>query len=129
VKYPEIEEKLVEWFDKYQHCINMTGDLIRRKAERLRDKTGISENDMKVSSGWLDAFKRRHGIREHRRFGESGDVDMALVETERPLIREILDKYDWSDIYNMDETGLFYQQEVFFFCTMFKRFPPFAINA
>ena len=31
---------------------------------------------------------------------------MALIEKERPKIREVLDKYALADVYNMDETGL-----------------------
>jgi len=112
VKYPELEKNLMGWFDKYQHCVNMTGDLIRRKAERIRDRLGIEENNLALSGGWLDSFKKRHGIGQHRRFGESGDVDMELVESLRPEIRKLLDRYSWSDIYNMDETSLFYQKEV-----------------
>jgi broad-specificity NMP kinase len=112
VSYPELEEKLTEWFDKYQHNVNMTGDLIRRKAERIRDRLEIRKDDLSFSGGWLDRFKKRHGIRQHRRYGESGDVDMALVESKRPEIQALLNQYPWSDIYNMDETSLFYQKEV-----------------
>jgi hypothetical protein len=68
--------------------------------------------DFKASSGWLDGFKRRHGIKDRRRYGESGDVDMDLVENECPKIKAILDRFHWRDIYNMDETGLFFQREV-----------------
>lgn len=112
VKFPELEEKLREWFDKYQHCVNMTGDLIRSKAVKFRNNLEISEEQLSLSGGWLDSFKKRHGIDQKQRFGESGDVDMELVESARPGIREILDQYSLSDIYNMDETSLFYQQEV-----------------
>lgn len=112
VKHEEMEERLIEWFNKYQHCANMTGDLIKRKAEKIRDDLDIPIASMKVSNGWLDSFKKRHGIRQYQRFGESGEVDMAYVESERPKIRKILDQYELCDIYNMDETGFFYQQEV-----------------
>ena len=41
--------------------------------------------------------------------GESGSVDKDLIERARIEIRKILDKYSLDDIYNLDETALFYQ--------------------
>jgi hypothetical protein len=111
-RFPQIEETVAKWFNKHQHNVNMSGDLIKRKAESVRDSLGIPLEDFKASSGWLDGFKRRHGIKDRRRYGESGDVDMDLVENERPKIKAILDRFHWRDIYNMDETGLFFQREV-----------------
>ena len=64
------------------------------------------------SNGWLDRFKARYGIKSYRRFGESGSVDTAVIAQARPLLCELLDQYDWKDIYNMDEAGLFYRMQV-----------------
>ncbi|XP_031282511.1 dirigent protein 5-like [Pistacia vera] len=36
---------------------------------------------------------------------------MENIEASFPSIREELDKWAWKDIYNMDETGLFYQMQ------------------
>ncbi|CEG44272.1 TRANSPOSON [Plasmopara halstedii] len=36
---------------------------------------------------------------------------MAMVNDALPAIRETLDKYVLCDIYNMDETGLFYRMQ------------------
>ncbi|CEG45196.1 TRANSPOSON [Plasmopara halstedii] len=36
---------------------------------------------------------------------------MANVNDALPAIRDTLDKYDLCDIYNMDETGLFYRMQ------------------
>ena len=71
------------------------------------------EHDVfEFSNDWLESFKDRHGIKSFRRFGESGSVDMTLIEKSLPDIRETLDKYEWKDIYNIDETGLFYRLQV-----------------
>jgi len=64
------------------------------------------------SNGWLEAFKVRHGIKKHRKFGESGSVDMTTVASALPGICQVLDAYEWRDIYNMDESGLFYRMQV-----------------
>ena len=36
---------------------------------------------------------------------------MEKIEASLPSIREELDKWDWKDIYNMDETCLFYRMQ------------------
>ena len=62
---------------------------------------------LKFSNGWLDGFKLRHGIREYKRHGESGSADMKAVVEQRPEIARILAVYEYKDIYNMDETGMY----------------------
>jgi len=66
----------------------------------------------KFSSGWLEAFKSHHGIRSYHRCGESGSINMAILVNTLPAIRDVLDQYAWKDIYNMDETRLFYRMQV-----------------
>lgn len=111
-RFPEIDDRVARWFLKYQGSVNMTGHLIKKKAEKYRADLEIPPTEFKASEGWLTGFKKRNGIIDRSRYGESGDVDMDLVEFERPRIRAVLDSYEWCDIYNMDETGLCYQQEV-----------------
>ncbi|KAK2644905.1 hypothetical protein Ddye_020100 [Dipteronia dyeriana] len=63
------------------------------------------------SSGWLDRFKARHGIKSYRHFGESGSVVMENIEIALPGIRAQLDQFHRKDIYNLDETELFFGLE------------------
>lgn len=114
VRYPLMESALVDWFKANQERVNLSGDLIREHAERILDRLYPDHDPFMFSNGWLDAFKSRHGIRCHRRFGESGSVDEASITDALPRLREILDKYEWKDIYNMDETGLFYRMQMSF---------------
>jgi hypothetical protein len=64
------------------------------------------------SNGWLEAFKNRRDIKSYRRFGEFGSANMAVIEESLPQICLTLDQYEWRNIYNMDETGLFYRMQV-----------------
>jgi hypothetical protein len=73
------------------------------------DRLYPGHEPFEFSSGWLEAFKVCHGIRSYRYFGESGSVDMVALTNTLPAIHDILDQYAWKDIYNMDETGLFYR--------------------
>ncbi|KAI9178030.1 hypothetical protein LWI28_021870 [Acer negundo] len=85
VSYPLMEAALIEWANTYQ------------------------TTSFEFSNGWLNRFKSRHGIKSFRRFGEIGTVDTRAVEEAIPNLFGILDQYEWKDIYNMDETGLFYR--------------------
>jgi hypothetical protein len=46
-------------------------------------------------------------IKEYRRHGEAGSVDLAAVEAERVRMREILAPFPKKDRFNFDETSLF----------------------
>ena len=62
-----------------------------------------------LSLGWLEKFKLRHGIKSFRRFGESGSVDTQDMEQKLESIREKIDQFPKKDVFNIDETGLFYR--------------------
>ena len=112
VKYPVVEESLYEWFLLNQERINMSGDILKEKAANLlKLACPLDTPDFNFSNGWLDRFKRRHNIKSFRRFGESGSVDMQRIEEALPRLRAELDQFEWRDIYNMDETGLFYRMQ------------------
>ncbi len=90
----------------------MSGELVRESATKILDRLYLGDEPFKFSSGWLEAFKSRHGIKSYRCFGESGSVNMVALANTLPAIRDVLDQYVWKDIYNMDKTGLFYQMQV-----------------
>jgi hypothetical protein len=107
-----MESALVKWFRANQERANVSGELVRESATKILDRLYPGQEPFEFSSGWLEAFKSRHGIRFYRRFNESGSVDMAALANTLPAIRDVLNQYAWKDIYNMDETGLFYQMQV-----------------
>ncbi|KAG8474104.1 hypothetical protein CXB51_034161 [Gossypium anomalum] len=100
-KYPKLENVLEskhEW------------RMIQTKAKEFLQKMyGDANSKFNFSIGWLEQFKARHGIKSYRRFGESGSVFMKNIEDALPQIRAKLENFDWKDIYNVDETGLFYR--------------------
>jgi len=112
MKFPVMEAALAEWFLANQEHVNLSGDLICESAMKIIDRLYSDHPPFEFSNGWLEAFKVRHGIKKHRRFGESGSVDMTIVAAALPGIRQVLDAYEWRDIYNMDENGLFYRMQV-----------------
>ena len=40
--------------------------------------------------------------------GESGDADMAAIEAQLPMLRQICEDYNREDIFSSDETGINY---------------------
>ena len=61
------------------------------------------------SKGWVAGFKKRHGINGFVRHGEAASANNAKETNVR--IQKIKDKiaiYNPSNVFNMDEIGLFY---------------------
>lgn len=65
----------------------------------------------KFSEGWLSRWKARYNVKKHSLHGEAGSVQLGQEDTEMMRqIQTILAAYDRCDIYNMDETGLFWRK-------------------
>ena len=115
VKYPELDEALMIWVSDLEHRkVSISYDLIREKGCQLRDglnaRLSIDKQlSIEFSNGWLQSFCTRHHFKVHRQHGESGSVNTELVEQELPPLKALLSGYASRDIFNADETGLFYR--------------------
>lgn len=70
----------------------------------------IGEKDFKASNGWLDGFKARHDIVFKQPQGEAGDIDFEAVDNWRQtVLQQKLAEFNENDIFNVDETGLFWK--------------------
>ncbi|KAL6523115.1 hypothetical protein OROHE_016410 [Orobanche hederae] len=104
-KFPDLEKSLYEWILQYQEHVNMTGELIIAKAKKfMKDMYPVDTPDFTFSIGWLGKFKARYGIKNFRRFGESGSVEMKGMEDKLKSIGDKVDQFEMKDIFNMDET-------------------------
>lgn len=66
--------------------------------------------DFKASDGWLTRFKVRHAITFKRIHGEAAEIDQEeLRDWQLNVLQPVIEQYAPKDIYNLDETGLFYQ--------------------
>ena len=113
---PEIEECLNIWLcSKVSLNIPISDVILREKAKDFCDLYRSDERykkkleDFKCSDGWLHKFKARYNIRKYNIHGESGDVDKNELENQRNDLKSFTINYKLEDIYNMDETGLFYR--------------------
>lgn len=77
------------------------------KARQLGEQIGVT--DFSYSRGYLHRFKSRRGIKRKLYEGEADSAVMTAVQSGRQDIQCVLREYDPEDIYNLDETGLFYR--------------------
>ncbi|UYV74823.1 hypothetical protein LAZ67_12001144 [Cordylochernes scorpioides] len=70
----------------------------------------MGQDNFEASNGWVEKFKARRNIAFKRLHGEAGSVDANSVATWKGgIIPSLLAKYSPQDIFNADETGLFYK--------------------
>jgi hypothetical protein len=110
VKSPELDKILAEWIlQRQENRVCLTWSLIQAKAKNFADQLGLSESERPgFSDGWLHKFLERHGLRTIVMSGESGSADVTAMIAALPHIRASIKQYAPRDVFNMDETGLFY---------------------
>ncbi|CAF3934434.1 unnamed protein product, partial [Adineta steineri] len=103
----QLDQKVYEWFvTQRSKNIPISGPLIQEQARQTRLQLDPTNNDdFKASNGWLEKFRKHHGITYKSICGESATVDASTVDDWLSRISSVIDKYDPSDIYNADETG------------------------
>lgn len=81
--------------------------MLLTKARQLGEQIGVT--DFSYSRGYLHRFKSRRGIKRKLYEGEADSADMTAVQSGRQDLQRVLQDYDPEDIFNLDETGLFYR--------------------
>lgn len=105
----DVDKLLLEWF-KTQRSLNMpiSGPILQQKAEHFGRL--VNGPDFKCTSGWIERFKKRYNITKGKIHGEAMDVNVDTVQHWiKNVWPEIRKGYNDSDIFNADETGLFYK--------------------
>ena len=108
-KYEEVSAALIKWFtSKMDQGASISGPLLMEKAQKFA--TDMGYDDFKCSQGWLTSFKGRYNIKLRSIQGEERDVKTEDVDAWHQTVwTEILQEYEAKDIYNCDESGLFYR--------------------
>nr|CAI5857987.1 unnamed protein product [Callosobruchus analis] len=102
-----IDQVVYNWFCKSRNRnIPISGPLLKEKA--LEAAKNLKILNFKASNGWLEKFCQRHEVSFKTVCGESADVDLISVEAWKTKLNVILKDYLPKDVYNADETGLFY---------------------
>ena len=110
LKFQEVDTALSNWILQCEHNNFPTNEhTIRLKGRQFAHDLGIAEDAMKFSNGWLQSFKARHNFKCYRRHGEKGDANVEGLAEAMPGLQDVIKRYDPCDVFNMDETGLFYR--------------------
>ncbi|XP_078468486.1 jerky protein homolog-like [Lampetra planeri] len=116
----ELDAKLYEWFlQQRAQGHPVSGPMLCEKAKvfsaklRSRQEGGDEEEEetFMASQGWLRSFKERHGIRRLSVVGERPGSDVDAVREYIARFQAMVDDKGLcaSQIYNADETGLFWK--------------------
>jgi len=103
-----LDKSLLIWFKQVRvQQVPVDGPLPLEKANKLLRDMG---SDHTVCRAWIDGWKKRHLVGSQRMVGESSAVNMTEVNKWKTEVLELLlMKYPKENVFNMDETGLFYR--------------------
>lgn len=103
-----IDKIVLEWFNRVRNKnVPISGPIIQTNALEVARK--IECDNFKASNGWLKSFKVRHNIVFKSICGESASINVTVVNEWKSKISEIVTGYEPQNIFNADETGLFYR--------------------
>jgi hypothetical protein len=89
--------------------VTLTDLLIKEKARVFAQAFNIQEGELTFSNGWLEKFKKRNNVQRYYAHGEAGSAPLKSLTEERTKLRRLLSRFTLDQIYNIDETGLFYR--------------------
>lgn len=106
----EVDQSLLKWFSQQRNNnVTVSGAVLQTKAEDFGNKL-LTNSESTISRIWIERFKKRHNITSGKIVGEAAAVNINIVndwlQNSWPLIKE---NFKDDDIFNADETGLFYK--------------------
>lgn len=110
-EYKQMEEALYYWFiQERRRNTPITADIFRQKALYFYENI-YKNSDFRASDGWLTKFKTRYGIRLLTVTGENVSSDHAALSPFIERFWHTIAELDLCDeqVYNADESGLFYK--------------------
>lgn len=109
--FDDVDAALLIWFKQKRHAgISLNGELLKLKATEFATACGHEVGEQGITMSWINRWKYRHGISCKVMSGEGNDVDSEVVEDwVKGRLRGILEKYNQEDIFNIDESALFWK--------------------
>eukprot|EP00102_Acyrthosiphon_pisum_P017775 XP_008189323.1 PREDICTED: tigger transposable element-derived protein 4-like [Acyrthosiphon pisum] len=106
--YLDIDKCLLKWFTQCRDKnIPLNRTILLEKANEYAQQLG--HTNFKASSGWLTNWKKRHNVVFRTVYGEKASVDTHCCSNGIKNLPDVLAGYSSNDIFNVDETGLFFK--------------------
>lgn len=107
-EYTDVEKCLLTWLKQCRDKnVAIGGPILQEKAQQFAVELGHAE--FRASNGWLHNFKKRNEIIFRKICGESAEVNEEVCDEWRNKLETQSEGYDPENIFNIDETGLFYK--------------------
>ena len=87
----------------------MLTEVLLEQAETFGAQLQVPDS-FSYSSRWLDSLKKRMGLKAVQQHGEAGSATIASVDLAKTAVPLVIRGYSADDVYNQDETGLFWRQ-------------------
>ncbi|GBC28751.2 tigger transposable element-derived protein 6-like [Rhizophagus irregularis DAOM 181602=DAOM 197198] len=111
VQFPEVDKAMQIWTSQAIAAGLPLSDMILQQKGLEFAKMFNMDDKLKCANGWVYRFKKRNGIHKIKLSGEANSAPIESLPEERARSRALLAKYDKEDIYNADETCLFFRME------------------
>lgn len=108
-EYEKTSEALFVWFcTQRRKGTPISGPILKEKAQFFQQRLKEGEVNFTASSGWLDNWKKRYGVRQLHVSGEKLSADSKSADLFVERLRTIIEneKLTRKQLYNCDETGL-----------------------
>ncbi|XP_005089664.2 tigger transposable element-derived protein 6 [Aplysia californica] len=106
-----VDQALLEWFEEARRKSEpISSRILTEKALEFASRLGVA--NFTAGVGWLGRFKARHGIQLKAKYGQSATVSCeseTMEDWKNSTLQALLEEFSPSDIFNADETGLFYK--------------------
>jgi len=111
-RFTKLEDMLYIWIDNMRRArLFVPPSFAIAKAKSIASTLSISDSNFKASWQWFSRFRTRQGLQKMLLHGEGAEVDKNDPELLLALeeLYSIIAQYDPENVYNMDETGLFFR--------------------
>ena len=109
----KLEKMLRIWIDDCcHHKIALSSLSIQRKAFSIFRSFNLSAESFVASKGWFHRFKKRAGLHNVKFIGEAASADHLAASKYPAELSKLIEKGGYSEqqIFNVDETALFYKK-------------------
>ncbi|THH15958.1 hypothetical protein EUX98_g9379 [Antrodiella citrinella] len=108
VTRPDVDRALILWVRHMEgkgEVVN--GPMLSAKRANFEEAFKVPAEERLKGDGWIQSFCKAHKLKEQRRHGEAGSVDLKSVEAEHLRVYRLLYAFHPRDRWNFDETSFF----------------------